>query len=56
MHPSKGNKELPVLDKLLGEASWLLSHAQALTDYGRMEEAKAELAKGDVLSKMCTVR
>ena len=33
------------LDKLLGEASWLLSHAQALADYGRTEEATAELAR-----------
>jgi hypothetical protein len=34
-----------LLDKLLGEASWLLSHAQALADYGRKEEADAELAR-----------
>src|SRR5262249_58948407 len=27
------------------EASWLLSHAQALTDYGRREEAAAELTR-----------
>ena len=45
MNPSKANKGLSVLDKLLGEASWLLSHAQALVDYERPEEAKAELAK-----------
>jgi hypothetical protein len=30
---------------MLGEASWLLSHAQALADYGRTEEAHAELAR-----------
>jgi len=30
---------------MLGEASWLLSHAQALSDYGRKEEADAELAR-----------
>jgi predicted negative regulator of RcsB-dependent stress response len=30
---------------MLGEASWLLSHAEALTDYGRKEEATAELAR-----------
>lgn len=30
------------LDQMLGEASWLLSHAQALTDYGRQEDAAAE--------------
>ena len=33
------------LDKLLEEASWLLSHAQALADYGRAQEATAELAR-----------
>jgi hypothetical protein len=33
------------LNTLLGEASWLLSHAQALADYGRKEEADAELAR-----------
>jgi hypothetical protein len=33
------------LDKMLGEASWLLSHAQALGDYGRREAARAELAR-----------
>lgn len=33
------------LDQLLGEASWLLSHAESLTDYGRTEEAEAELAR-----------
>jgi hypothetical protein len=29
----------------LGETSWLLSHAEALADYGRQEEARAELAR-----------
>jgi len=33
------------LEKMLGEASWLLSHAQALSDYGRKDEAAAEFAK-----------
>lgn len=33
------------LNDLLGEASWLLSHAQALADYGRKEEAATELAR-----------
>jgi hypothetical protein len=33
------------LNTLLGETSWLLSHAQTLADYGRMEEAVAELAR-----------
>jgi hypothetical protein len=30
---------------MLGEASWLLSHAPALADYGRSEEAAGELAR-----------
>ena len=34
-----------ILDKMLGEASWLLSHAEALADYGRKEESLAELAR-----------
>lgn len=33
------------LDELFGEALWLLSHAEALADYGRQEEAHAELAQ-----------
>jgi len=33
------------LNTLLGEASWLLSHAQALADYGRKAEADAEFAR-----------
>jgi len=33
------------LDKVLGEASWLLSHAEALADYGREQEAAAELSR-----------
>ncbi len=33
------------LDKMLTEASWLLSHAEALSDYGREEEAAAELTR-----------
>src|SRR5205807_730333 len=33
------------IDQMLGEASWLLSHAQALADYGRQEEAAAEWAR-----------
>lgn len=34
-----------LLEQLLGEASWLLSHAEALADYGRKEEATAELVR-----------
>jgi tetratricopeptide (TPR) repeat protein len=37
------NKAIPdLIDQMQGEASWLLSHAQALADYGRKEEAAAE--------------
>ena len=36
------------IERALGEASWLLSHAQALTDYGRKDEASAELARAAV--------
>ncbi len=35
----------PALERFLDEASWLLSHAQALADYGRQEEAAAEWAR-----------
>jgi hypothetical protein len=42
MPRSKGKSSPALLDQMLGEASWLLSHAQALTDYGRPEEAAAE--------------
>jgi len=34
-----------LIEKLRGEASWLLSHAQALADYGRKQEAASELAR-----------
>jgi hypothetical protein len=42
---SKVQPSVSTIDELLGEASWLLSHAEALTDYGRQEEAHAELAR-----------
>jgi hypothetical protein len=45
MSARKLSKLESTLDTLLGEASWLLSHAQALADYGRKEEADAELAR-----------
>src|SRR5437899_11951176 len=41
----KGKPSASLLEGMLDEASWLLSHAQALTDYGRQEEAAAELAR-----------
>lgn len=43
-HPKVKQSE-SALDKMLGEASWLLSHAEALADYGRKEEALAELQR-----------
>jgi tetratricopeptide (TPR) repeat protein len=45
MHRPKVKLSASALDKMLGEASWLLSHAEALADYGREEEAAAELAR-----------
>jgi len=41
----KGKPSLSVTEQVLDEASWLLSHAQALADYGRQNEADAELAR-----------
>ena len=35
-----------LLNSLLGEASWLLLHIEALADYGRDEAAATELARG----------
>jgi hypothetical protein len=45
MSRSRGKSSADLLDQLLAEASWLLSHAQALSDYGRQEEAAAEWAR-----------
>jgi tetratricopeptide (TPR) repeat protein len=45
MRRSKTKPSAARIDQLLGEASWLLSHAQALADYGRKEEAAAEWAR-----------
>ncbi len=41
----KGKPSVSLTEKMLDEASWLLSHAQALGDYGRYDEAAAELAR-----------
>ena len=41
----KRQKSESQLEWVLGEASWLLSHAEALADYGRTEEAAAELGR-----------
>ena len=43
MSRRKGKPSAALIEQMLGEASWLLSHAQALGDYGRQEEAAAEL-------------
>ena len=45
MPRSKGKPSAALIDQMLGEASWLLSHAQALGDYGRHDEAAAEQAR-----------
>ncbi len=45
MSRSKGKPSAALIDQMLGEASWLSSHAQALTDYGRQEEAALEWAR-----------
>jgi len=42
MPRSKSKQAVALIDQMLGEASWLLSHAQALRAYGRPEEAAAE--------------
>lgn len=41
----KGKPSISLTEQTLDEASWLLSHAQALADYGRQDEAAAELAR-----------
>jgi hypothetical protein len=33
------------MEKMLDEGSWLMSHAQALADYGRADEAAVEWAR-----------
>jgi len=45
MPRSKGKVSATLIDQMEGEASWLLSHAQALTDYGRQEEAAVEFGR-----------
>jgi hypothetical protein len=45
MPRAKGKSPAALIEQMLGEASWLLSHAQALADYGRQDEAAAELAR-----------
>lgn len=42
MGARKQAKVESLINTMLDEASWLLSHAQALSDYGREKEAAAE--------------
>ena len=42
MRRSKANPADARIDQMLGEASWLLSHAEALADYRRTDEAALE--------------
>jgi hypothetical protein len=41
----QGLASSPALERVLDDVSWLLSHAQALAEYGRQEEATAEWAR-----------
>lgn len=45
MSRSRMKPSAVVLEEMLNEASWLLSHAEALSDYGREEEAAVEWAR-----------
>jgi tetratricopeptide (TPR) repeat protein len=45
MRSTKVKSAESMLDAMMGEASWLLSHAEALADYGRETEAAAELQR-----------
>jgi hypothetical protein len=45
MPRARPKASVTLIDQMLGEASWLLSHAQALSDYGRDREASVELAR-----------
>ncbi len=45
MPSPKARSSPSLIKRMLAEASWLLSHAQALTDYGRLEEAATEQAR-----------
>ncbi len=44
MHHRKSRSRSAV-ERMLQEASWLLSHAESLADYGRKEEVAVELAR-----------
>src|SRR3954462_15202054 len=44
----KGKPSADLVEQMLDEASWLLSHAQALANYHREDEAAAEWARAAV--------
>ncbi len=45
MPRAKAKTRTTLLERMQGKASWLISHAQALGDYGLHEEECAELAR-----------
>ncbi len=45
MARSKAESSDALIDKMLGESSGLQSHAQAMSDFGRQEEASAALIR-----------
>jgi hypothetical protein len=45
MSRPKGKPSAALIEQMLDEASWLLSHAEALSAYGRREEADVERAR-----------
>ena len=48
MSRPKGKPSASLIDRMTGEASWLLSHAQALAGYGREPEAAEEWARASI--------
>lgn len=55
MDRSRTRSSATLIDRMLGEASWLLSHAQALADYGREEDAAAEYARAGQCEEQVSV-
>ena len=48
MPRTKAKPSLTLIEKMLDEASWLLSHAQALDTYQRYDQAAEERAKAAI--------
>jgi hypothetical protein len=48
MSRPKSKRASLLLDQMLDEASWLLSHAEALASYGRRDDAHAEFARAAI--------